>query len=338
MENSNISQDIILDSEPLSFSRAIQTEEKIRSLLEPVMMIKDQLSPFELYTKLYEIVKDFKKYRMEEETMYYGKSRSVSEILFNDYIVCAGYVNLLQTFCKRFGLTTGYMPVSVMHDEQENPTITNHARLFVHLKDEKYDIDGVYISDPTWDSMGEIKYNHLLMTLEEIDCERDSKGIFDITFNPYDFLKVKTKEELDEMLKSPTLEEMFRKLPSALRTIDNGSFMKSCGYDYGLTSEKTKERLKEYCVSFQQEPISGDKILAALVHIYQLEHKDASKEEMIEHFQKIRAGLRKREDIYYPTIETVSDREKTFDFVENKYDDINVEEIVKEEIKSRNVR
>lgn len=59
---------------------------------------------------------------------------------------------------------------------------------------------------------------------------------------------------------------------------------------------------------------------------------------MIEHFQKIRAGLRKREDIYYPTIETVSDREKTFDFVENKYDDINVEEIVKEEIKSRNVR
>ena len=184
------------------------------------------------------------------------------------------------------------MHVSVMHDEQENPTITNHARLFVHLKDKKYDIDGVYISDPTWDSMGETKYNHLLMTLEEIDCERDSKGIFDITFNPYDFLKVKTKEELEEMLKNPTLEEMFRKLPSALRTIDNGSFIKSCGYDYDLTSERTKERLKEYCVSFQQEPISGDKILAALAHIYQLEHKDATEEEMIEHFQKIRAGLK----------------------------------------------
>ncbi len=194
MENNNIRQDIILDSETLSLSEAIQTEEKIRSLLEPVMMIKNQLSPFELYTKLYEIVKDFKEYRMEEETMYYGESRSVSEILFNDYIVCAGYVNLLQTFCKRFGLTTGYMPVSVMHDEQENPTITNHVRLFVHLNDEKYDIDGVYISDPTWDSMGETKYNHLLMTFEEIDRERDSKGIFDITFNPYDFLKVKTKE------------------------------------------------------------------------------------------------------------------------------------------------
>ena len=338
MENNNIRQNIILDSETLSLSKAIQIEEKIRSLLEPVMMIKDQLSSFELYTKLYEIVKDFKEYKMEEENMHYRESRSVSEILFNDYIVCAGYVNLLQTFCKRFGLTTGYMTVSVMHDEQENSTITYHARLFVYLKDEKYDIDGVYISDPTWDSMGETKYNHLLMTLEEIDRERNSKGIFDVTFNSYDFLKVKNKEELEEMLKNPTLEERFRELPLDLCRMDNGSFMKSCGYDYGLTSEKTKERLKEYCVSFQQEPISGDKILAALAHIYQLEHKDATEEEMIEHFQKIRAGLKKREDIYYPTIETISDKEKTFDFVENKYDDVNIGKIVKEEIKSRNVR
>lgn len=334
MENSNVRQRVVLDFEELSLSKAIQTEEKIRSLLEPVMMIKDQLSPFELYTKLYEIVKDFKKYQIEDEGMYHDASRSVSNILFNDYIVCAGYVNLLQTFCNRFGLTTGYMPVSVLHEEQENLGVTGHARLFVHIKDEKYDIDGVYISDPTWDSMGETKYNHLLMTLEEIDRERDSEGIFDVTFNPYDFLKVKTPEELEEMLKNPTLKEMFQKLPSALRSIDNGEFMKSCQRDYDLEEETTKEKLKEYCVAFQQEPISGDKILASLVHIYQLEHKDVPQEELIDHFQTIRAGLKKRENLYYPTIETVSSSKRTFDFLENKYDNVNVEEIVNEEFKN----
>ena len=87
------------------------------------------------------------------------------------------------------------------------------------------------------------------MTFEEVGRERDSEGIFDVTFHPYDFLKVKTKEELDEMLKNPTLREMFRKLPTSLRSIDKGEFLSSCGYDYNLEKEETKEKLKDYCVS-----------------------------------------------------------------------------------------
>ena len=337
-ECENIRKMIKENSETLSFSQAIQTEEKIRSLLEPVMAIQDQLSPFELYTKLYEVAKDFKSYQKEDEKiMSPWESRSVSNILFNDYIVCAGYVNLLQTFCKRFGLDTSDMHLSVMHEEQENVAVSGHARLLVHMKDEKYGIDGVYVSDPTWDSMGDYKYNHLLMTFEEVGRERDSEGIFDVTFHPYDFLKVKTKEELDEMLKNPTLREMFRKLPTSLRSIDKGAFLSSCGYDYNLEKEETKEKLKDYCVSFQQEPVGGDKILSSLVHIYQLEHKEATEEEMIAHFRPIRENLKKLEDIYYPTIETVSRRGRAFDFVKNKYDSANVEQIVQEEVRSAKI-
>ena len=134
---------MFIDRETVSLKTAIQIEERIDSLLEPVKAIKDQLSPFELYTKLYEIAKDFKKYQKEEEGMSPMKSRAVSEILFSDYIVCVGYIKLLQTFCDRFGLETNYMSVGVMGEGMKDA----HARLFVEMKDEKYGIDGVYVSD-----------------------------------------------------------------------------------------------------------------------------------------------------------------------------------------------
>jgi len=116
-ESKNIVSHVFIDRETVSLKTAIQIEERIDSLLEPVKAIKDQLSPFELYTKLYEIAKDFKKYQKEEEGMSPMKSRAVSEILFSDYIVCVGYIKLLQTFCDRFGLETNYMSVGVMGRE-----------------------------------------------------------------------------------------------------------------------------------------------------------------------------------------------------------------------------
>ena len=332
-ESKNIVSHVFIDRETVSLKTAIQIEERIDSLLEPVKAIKDQLSPFELYTKLYEIAKDFKKYQKEEEGMSPMKSRAVSEILFSDYIVCVGYIKLLQTFCDRFGLETNYMSVGVMGEGMKDA----HARLFVEMKDEKYGIDGVYVSDPTWDSMGNEKYNHLLMTFDEIAWQRDASNIFDLAFSPYDFLNVKTKKELDEMLQTPTLAQLFRKLPYLLQPIDHGHFIKSCEYDYSLKEEKTKEKLKDFCVSFHQNSVSGDKILASLVHIYQLEHKDATEEEIIDHFRPIREALKERKDRFHPTIETVSKGEKIFEFFDNKYERTNVEKIVKEEVRSAKV-
>lgn len=104
-----------------------------------------------------------------------------------------------------------------------------------------------------------------------------------------------------------------------------------------MKEEKTKEKLKDFCVSFHQNSVSGDKILASLVHIYQLEHKDATEEEIIDHFRPIREALKEREDRFHPTIETVSKGEKIFEFFDNKYERTNVEKIVKEEVRSAKV-
>ena len=163
-------------------------------------MIKDKLSPFELYTKLYQTAKDFKPYKEVNNGGNIDDSRNLSKLLFNEYIVCVGYANLLQEFCKRYNIETYYMTVSVVpKDTKDLNESRGHARLLVKMKDEKYGIDGLYVTDPTWDHTDNSKYNHILMTFDEINREINNE----IIFNAYDFLNVKSKKEFYALANNP---------------------------------------------------------------------------------------------------------------------------------------
>lgn len=109
------------------------------------------LSPLEKFLAAYIMVIKFAKYSEEENPNEWNISRSVYDITNHDgdiKIVCAGYVNLLIELLERMGIKDAlYWDVRT-----EDLPFNNHARLLIHLKDEKYDIDGIYMSDPTWDS------------------------------------------------------------------------------------------------------------------------------------------------------------------------------------------
>ena len=45
---------------------------------------------------------------------------------------------------------------------------SGHARCYVYLKDPKYQIDGLYYSDPTWENNYELNYTFLAITDKEI--------------------------------------------------------------------------------------------------------------------------------------------------------------------------
>ena len=48
-------------------------------------------------------------------------------------------------------------------------TYGGHDRVLVYIKDEKYGIDGMYFSDPTWDNeLIDNSYAHCLMTEEDV--------------------------------------------------------------------------------------------------------------------------------------------------------------------------
>ena len=90
----------------------------------------------------------------------------------NRRIVCVGFVHLLQELLFRMGIydTIRWDVHSIEEEERSHTQGDNHARMLIHLVDPKYNIDGVYMSDPTWDERGlhDICIKHMLMAKEEI--------------------------------------------------------------------------------------------------------------------------------------------------------------------------
>lgn len=178
--------------------------EKERILSSIINEVKElNLSPLEEYMYLYNITKMLKEYReVPKDEGNDMLSRKPEFTLFNDYMVCVGYALLLNELVKKLGdpnLTlTPYSCVI-----EEDAEIIGHRRCLVKIKDEKYGVDGIYISDPTWDSIDYYKsqlnkeddlfiptahfdfYNHFLMTKEEMideDIEYVSSDVTDILF------------------------------------------------------------------------------------------------------------------------------------------------------------
>lgn len=178
----NFSKEIFVEynDERSSLKEFIQTEETLDMFLLPIK--NSNMSMFEKYMYCYNIVKKFKEYN--GDTFDVTDSRDVSKILNNEYMVCAGYVNMLTRLLDRVGIS--YIKMGVESNSEENlesNEIDKHARLMVKLTDEKYDIDGIFVSDPTWDNnLDEDLYVNILMTLEETSQQVENIKIRNMKF------------------------------------------------------------------------------------------------------------------------------------------------------------
>ena len=141
------------------------------------------LSPLEKYIAAYILTTKFAPYNEEEDTIGdYHISRSVYEFVdktTDKKIVCVGYVHLLMEFLYRMGIEdTIRWDVHSIDEEEKNHTFgDNHARMLIHLVDPKYNIDGIYMTDPTWDEKAtwsriegsyKMGIDHMLMSRKEI--------------------------------------------------------------------------------------------------------------------------------------------------------------------------
>lgn len=135
------------------------------------------LSPFEKYIAVYNIVKKFKKYKENDEDK--TQARRIRKILNNDYMVCVGYASLLEDLLSRVGVNAYNYTVLVdtSYDDgftlEEKPVnLEKHARLIVNINDPKYDINGFYVADPTWDNdLDKDYYNHALINFDKTTME-----------------------------------------------------------------------------------------------------------------------------------------------------------------------
>ena len=131
-------------------------------------MIKDAhiLSPFEKFLYAYLVTANLKEYK-KDNNEYVATSRNLYYIMADEKmpIVCAGFAILLVDLCTKLGIKTSYisMPVNVGFRGEDFAKKEYHARIQVFIDDPKYDIKGMYISDPTFDNM-EYRINHALLT------------------------------------------------------------------------------------------------------------------------------------------------------------------------------
>lgn len=132
--------------------------------------IDNNYSPAESIFYIYNMVKK-RIYNEENQGEKLTKSRSVTDILNGDKIVCTGFSNLLAAIANIL-----HIPVEVSYWDDIADKTAGHSANVVYLNDPKYNICGVYAIDATWDSREneedteyENNIEHFLipMTLEE---------------------------------------------------------------------------------------------------------------------------------------------------------------------------
>ena len=165
----------------------------------------------------------------DEKLKIRSLSRDLYKILDNDYIVCVGFANLLHDLLSKLGIDSISQSVDIdlarhksikqLRDNNKNwkelspqekhklishqvsyipkDSYEGHRRLMVRIKDEKYGIDGLYISDPTWDNDYELdSYAHIAMTENDVSRSLSTVKIDD-NYLPFSATSV---EEFNEML------------------------------------------------------------------------------------------------------------------------------------------
>ena len=115
---------------------------------EIVSLIKSKnYSPLEQLIYAYDIVRN-NRYNEESENEDDKVSRDLSSVVTGDKIVCVGFTNLFNAILNKLQIRN--MDYNL---EAINKGESGHVRSLVYLQDSKYNIDALYLFDPTWNSM-----------------------------------------------------------------------------------------------------------------------------------------------------------------------------------------
>ena len=113
------------------------------------------LSPLEKVMLVYDIVRE-KPYKHEEKGANSSESRDLYYAIQGDTIVCAGYATIFSYIMKNLGIQCAE---ALLDGVDGYP---GHARNVIYVNDGKYNIEGIFLVDPTMDTRREDdKYDYL---------------------------------------------------------------------------------------------------------------------------------------------------------------------------------
>lgn len=248
------------------------------------------LSNIESIMYAYDILKK-RLYKLDEENYY--KSSDVSSVLTGDSIVCAGYSNVFNAILKCLNIKAA-------------PLISKeakHQRSIIYVQDEKYNIDGVYVFDPTWDRRKNKedkeyinRYNYFAIPLSVSNETAKDELYKALTIEPCDYLESRSKLDIEEMRQSNIINDAIAFIDDSLLTIIADE------YAYGLTDNiiKIYTNIK---AKYDTRHLREEKFLKILYNTRVAEYKDRIIKEVdienlievvIERYQKIQRNKLKK--------------------------------------------
>lgn len=139
----------------VSLINCFNTINKIKEQADRILALN--LSPMETIMYTYDQVRN-RVYKNESENDSPSKSRDLSSVLSSEEIVCVGYSNIFQALLHYMNIRC--LNIGLTHKEDEIEA--GHRRNIIYVQDQKYDIDGIYYFDVTWDSKRKDETNEFL--------------------------------------------------------------------------------------------------------------------------------------------------------------------------------
>lgn len=182
------------NSETTSLEIAINTIETIKKQIDEIRNLN--LSPMETILYVYDFVR-LRIYKHEDAGASYKESRDITNVLLGDKIVCLEYAKIFKSILEYLGIKN-----NICELYNKNQSKPGHARNVIYVKDEKYNIDGIYYFDTTWDSKRNEYDNNYLYSYKYFARTKDymeqhNSNFYDIEMpNSIDDIYIKLKTSI----------------------------------------------------------------------------------------------------------------------------------------------
>lgn len=261
------------NSMPISYDEYRNTEKKLDEILN---MIKEKnMSPLENLMYLYDLIRN-RKYKKADSLAEYNKSSDLTSVLFGEYIVCSGYTELFDYFSQKLGFRTYQYQLKGIE-------CNSHIRNLIYVEDSKYDVDGLYFFDATWDSNKYDNndflcyYKFFMKTQEEMEkCDRgrfENNKYFDIDDNIIQQLK--KYETLNILNIYDIKQELLIGLNHISKLLQKGDMMQNMALLMNgiLPSEDITSLLEEYLEKINK-PFNYEKFCKLLYNVRKIQHEE----------------------------------------------------------------
>lgn len=172
------------------------------------------LSPLEQIMYVYDKVRN-NIYTKEKENESSFESRDLTKVLLGNKIVCVGFSKIFDIILKKLNINT------MLYDLNSRDKTGGHERNIAYVKDNKYNVEGIYYFDTTWDSKRKNNdtnylYGYRFFAKTKKEIEEYSKEVYiDTTFPVF-------KEEIDlEFQIQYTKKGLLKVDEDLLKTINN---------------------------------------------------------------------------------------------------------------------